>query len=228
MYLPESIQRILFLFEDRTGALGPTLAVAYTLAAAAILLAAWRTRVSGRAVSGILALMWLSMGALLLSYLNRGAFIAGILFVVEGILLLLIGVLLGRLSYRPRADAYTIVGAAFIFYALVIYPILVWALGHGYDPSAFGEYAPRTAAAFTFGILLWADRKVPWYTIIIPLVWSLCGVLVAYEVDTWEDLGLVIAGITGTVLLSIRNRRAYHRLSPSVTLRYSPDRRHED
>ena len=212
MSLKHTLLVIQHLFGRGGQFLLPTWVTAYVLAVAAILLVAWRTRLSGRIVSGILALMWLFLGA----YYSLEAFppshwlnsIPAVLFLAEGILLMAFGVLRDRLFYRLRVDVYTITGAILVVYTLVIYPVLANNPGWGYYASGIDTFAPHTAPVFTLGILLWVVRKVPWYLILIPLVWLLLhllleGVLTGY----WEDIGLCVVGFVGIALLFIRNRR---------------------
>jgi hypothetical protein len=46
---------------------------------------------------------------------------------------------------------------------------------------------------------------VPWGLLIIPLFWGLGGVL-PVSVGILEDIGLIVAGVVGTVLLVLRDR----------------------
>ena len=92
-----------------------------------------------------------------------------------------------------------------MLYAIIIYPILNYVFGHWWPSNpTFGWPCPRTI--FTFGLLLWTNKKVPKYILIIPLIWALIGMSAAINLGIWEDLGLIVAGILGVVLLWIRDR----------------------
>jgi hypothetical protein len=68
--------------------------------------------------------------------------------------------------------------------------------------------APCPTTIFTFGILLWATKPVPAYLLIIPLLWSFFGIIAAVNWRVYQDYGLVVAGVLGTILILIRNRKA--------------------
>lgn len=68
--------------------------------------------------------------------------------------------------------------------------------------------APCPTTIFTFGLLLWAATPVPAYLIIIPLIWAFIGMSAAVNLQVPQDYGLVAAGVIGTVLIVIENRKA--------------------
>jgi hypothetical protein len=61
---------------------------------------------------------------------------------------------------------------------------------------------------FTFGVLLWTDKKVPLYVLVIPLLWSLIGFSAAFLLRISEDIGLLLAGIIATTLLLFRRHKS--------------------
>ena len=128
------------------------------------------------------------------------------LFVVQGIVLAFSGLIRNSLSFEFRSDAYGIAGGVLLLYALIVYPILGYLQGHGYPQSpTFGLPCPTTI--FTFALLLWADKRVPVYVLVVPFLWSLLGSSAALSLGILEDIGLLVAGLCGTVLVIVRNRR---------------------
>ncbi|MGB8815690.1 MAG: DUF6064 family protein [Minisyncoccia bacterium] len=126
------------------------------------------------------------------------------MFIIQGILFIIVG-LKDKISFNFRKDLYGITGVIFLLYGLIIYPILNYVFGHHWPSNpTFGLPCPTTI--FTFGLLLWTDKKVPKFVLIIPFLWSLIGVSAVISLGIWEDLGLVFAGVLGTVLLWIRDR----------------------
>jgi hypothetical protein len=98
---------------------------------------------------------------------------------------------------------------------LLIYPVLGYFLGHVYPHSpTFGLPCPTTI--FTFGLLLWADNKVPKYLLVIPLLWSLIGFLAAFQLGVLEDVMLLITGLVATTLIWYRDKVA-GKLVPSFS-----------
>jgi hypothetical protein len=116
------------------------------------------------------------------------------------------GLIRKKISFEHRKTPNNIIGILFLLYALIIYPVLGQNLGRGYPYSpTFGLPCPTTI--FTFGILLFANKKMPWHLLIIPLLWSIIGFTAALTLTIYEDVGLLVAGVTGFVLLMIENRK---------------------
>jgi hypothetical protein len=86
--------------------------------------------------------------------------------------------------------------------------------GHSYPYSpTFGLPCPTTI--FTFGILLFADKKFNILLLLIPLIWSVIGFGAALNFSVFEDYGLLIAGITGFLLLMVYNKKSSPALKTS-------------
>ncbi|MGD8628424.1 MAG: DUF6064 family protein [bacterium] len=208
--IPFTAEEFLRLFETYNNAIWPMQIIAYLLAGLAIFLTVKRTAISRRLIGLVLAFFWLWMGIvynlIFFTALNRAAYGFGTAFIVQALLFLVICVWKDRVSYGPRPDIYTFTGAIFILYAMVVYPVLGRALGHP-CPScpAFGV-TPCPTTIFTFGLLLFAGRRVPWYLLIVPLLWSLVGFQAAFFFTILEDFALPAVAVLGTVMILIRNR----------------------
>lgn len=72
---------------------------------------------------------------------NPAAYLFGALFILQGGLLLFFGVFQNKLSFRFRTNTYGIVGIILIVYALIVYPVLGFFLGHRHPVS--GCRAPQ-------------------------------------------------------------------------------------
>jgi hypothetical protein len=68
------------------------------------------------------------------------------------------------------------------------------------DAAGGGRARPTTI--FTLGVLLLARPRVAPWLVAIPFLWSLLGVSAAAQLGIREDLGLVVAGVLGTALLT--------------------------
>jgi hypothetical protein len=92
--------------------------------------------------------------------------------------------------------------------------VLGYFLGHVYPHSpTFG--APCPTVIFTFGLLLWTDKKLPKYLLGIPLLWSLLGISAAVQWGVLEDVMLLISGLAATAMIVYRDK------TESVTPAYS-------
>jgi hypothetical protein len=152
---------------------------------------------SDRVIGVLLGSLWLWMGAVyhlgFFRQINPAATVFGALFVLEGVLLLVVTGHRGRLHFAWTRTTPGTVGAALIVYALIIYPILAYALGHRFPATpTFGLPCPTTI--LTLGLLLWAAPPRPWSVLVIPQAWSALGASAAVQLGAWEDLGLVAAG----------------------------------
>jgi len=192
----------------------PMVIVTYLLGAIALVLAVKKTKYSNRTISGILVFLWLWAGivscVVFFAWMFGGGamwYFSGLIFVVGGILFLVFGVIRSSLSFKFTGDSYNILGAVIVVYSMLIYPIIGSLTERGYPAyPIFGTF-PCPVTIFTFGLLLWADRKVPRIVTVMPLVWALMGVYPAFVYQVWADVGLIILGVVGFVTILRRNAK---------------------
>jgi len=210
--LPFTTEQFLDTFGRYNQAIWPLQIVAYALGVLAVFLALRPGRWSSRLVAATLGVFWLWTGTVYhLVYfrqINGAAVLFGALFIAQGALWRLVGGARPRLAFRTHRDLGGLVGALFIAYALVGYPLLGLALGQSFPRMPTFGVTPCPVTIFTFGLLLWTEHHVPRLLLVIPLAWSLLGVSAAISLDVGEDLGLVVVGLLGTALLVWRDRRA--------------------
>lgn len=211
MNLPFTTDQFLSVFEQYNQSIWPFQGVLNFLALGVLVLAFKRTHSSDKIIAGILAFFWLWTGiayhAAFFGAINPAAYVFAVLNVVQGIIFLFFGVFKSRLTFRYQSNLFGIIGAAFVVYALIVYPALGYLLGHVYPKSpTFGLPCPTTI--FTFGVLLWANVKIPKVVLIIPFLWSLIGFSAALTMGIREDIGLLVAGIVGLALIIIRDKHA--------------------
>ena len=212
MEMPFTVQQFFDVFGTYNLAIWPIQLLAYAVGIAVLVLSFYESRLAAQIVSGILAFFWIWIGVLYhivhFSVINSVALIFGFFYILQGLLFLLVGTIFGRLSFRFRLEPLPIIGGCFIIYAMIIYPFLGSMFGHSYPNTPMFGVAPCPTTIFTFGILLWTTKSVPAYLLIIPLLWSIVGMSAAVNLQVPQDYGLVIAGILGTVLILIENRKA--------------------
>jgi hypothetical protein len=210
MTLPFTADQFLEVFKNYNLAIWPMQIIAYVLGIAALLLTIKRARYSGRMMWGVLSFYWLWMGGIYhliyFASINPAAYGFGLLFIVQGILFAGIGVSKRDIRFRFKFNSSFVVGVAFILYAMLGYPILGHLSGHGFPHSPIYGVAPCPTTIFTYGILLWAEQKIPRYILVIPTLWSVIGFLAAIYLDIHEDIGLLVAGVIGVPLIVFRGR----------------------
>jgi hypothetical protein len=210
MRLPFDTHQFFSVFVRYNTAVWPA-QVALTLAAlCAVALALWPRRGSDRTIAVILGVLWLWMGVVyhlvFFRSINPAAVVFGILFILEGVLLIVFGGWLGRLRFAWTPTISGLLGAALISYALLVYPTLTLVLGHQYPAApTFGLPCPTTIV--TLGLLALTSSRPPLSVLAIPLLWSAVGVSAAVQLGIWEDLGLVAAGGLTFLLTQVPPRR---------------------
>jgi Family of unknown function (DUF6064) len=214
--IPFTVGQFLDVFARYNVAVWPAQLFLYAMGIFAICLALQRKASLRKSVSFILALFWIWMGLVyhfwFFSVINRAALIFAAFFVLQGVLFFIAGVLKQPLRFRFRLNLNGIVGSVFLVYALFVYPALGHWFGHRYPATpTFGLPCPTTI--FTFGVLLWTDRRVPLYLVPIPLAWSFIGFWAAISLGISEDVGLLTAGLLGSLLIVSRDREVQKRAS---------------
>jgi hypothetical protein len=208
--MPFTVDQFMHVFKLYNLSVWPTQIILNILALVAIFLAIKKYRFSDRINSGILGFLWLWVGIVYhlvhFTSINKAAYLFGVLFIMQAFIFIYAGIVKDHLSFNYQTNIYGITGVVFLLYALILYPELGHLFGHIYPKSpTFGLPCPTTI--FTFGLLLWTDKKIPKYIVIIPFLWSIVGFSAAVNLKVYEDFGLLITGIVGTVLILLRDRK---------------------
>jgi hypothetical protein len=210
MKFPFTTEQFLRVFADYNRAIWPMQIFAYALAAVVFVFVTVRTGYARRIVMSVLAFFWVWIGVVyhirFFARINPPAYVFGGLFIVQAIIFSLFGTIKNTVGFAFRPDIYGLTGILFVLYATVVYPLIGNTLGHGYPRAPMFGVAPCPTTIFTFGVLLWADKKVPFSFLVIPLIWSIIGFLSAVFFGIVEDTGLLVAGVGGTILILIKNR----------------------
>lgn len=216
MDLPFTTEQFLNIFKDYNTAIWPAQLIAYLLGFTAVAFAFHRQASAGPWVLAILGLFWSWMGAiyhiLFFSSINKAAVLFGSLFLVQGVLFIYTAAKQPP-DFGHSADGYGITGSLFIHYAVLIYPILGALLGHGYPHAPMFGVAPCPTTIFTFGILLWARDPIPGWLLVIPVLWSIIGFTAVLRLGIRKDIGLLVAGAVGAVMILYRNRKRKRELA---------------
>jgi hypothetical protein len=209
--MPFTVDQFFNVFGSYNTAIWPAQVVAYVLGLLALALAFRASKLSGRIVSGILGLFWIWMGVayhiVYFSKVNPAAVIFGGCFVLQGALFILLGTIGGKLSFAFDKRLLPVLGLCFALYGLLIYPLLGIFFGHSYPRIPMFGVAPCPTTIFTFALFLWAAKRVPLYMLPIPFLWSILGSTAAVNLRVPQDYGLLLAGVLGTGLVVLQNRR---------------------
>jgi hypothetical protein len=192
-------------------AIWPTQMIAYGLGLLTILLILRPLKGSDKVISTLLAGAWLWIGVVYhmgyFATINLAAWLFGVLFIVQGLLLLWAGTLRGQLVFRFIPDRYGWIGLGLLLYAMAGYSLLGWLTGHGWPQVLLFGVAPCPTALSTLGILLLTVQRVPVLLLVIPILWSLIGGMAVWLLNIPEDLGLLVGGVLAAWLIIWKNRR---------------------
>lgn len=198
----------------------PMFVITFALGVIVIFLAFRKSKYSDKFAAAVLSFLWLWSG-LVFFILFVGPvdfeifglslpgmwYISGILFVAQGILIAVFGVIKSSLCYRFGQDRYGLVGALLVVYAMVIYPFVGLLNGLVYPRYPVFGIFPCPVTIFTFGLLQWLDKKTSIFVAIIPLIWAVLGFIPVLVYGVWADVGLILSGVIGFPLILIRNRK---------------------
>jgi len=155
---------------------------------------AWASRASYLVLSLLWAWMAVAYHFIFFSDINPAAWVFGAAFLFASAAFAWAGLVRTDVSLRPVPGVRAIVGGTLMVFALLLYPVIGYFLGHRY-PSAptFGLPCPTTI--FTLGVLLFSVKPVARWAFVVPLLWAAVGSLAAFQLGVIEDFGLLVAGI---------------------------------
>jgi hypothetical protein len=210
--LPFTPEQFLIVFVNYNHAIWPAQIAAYLLGGLAVVLLFRKVPESDRAIAGILAAMWLWTGffyhGIWFAAINKAAYVFAALFMVQGCYFVYAGVYRRQLRFGIRRGLAAWVGAAFVAYAAVVYPLIGAATGHSYPAMPMFGVTPCPVTIFTFGMLLLTVHPVPRWLLVILIVWSLIGGSAAILLNVPQDWLLLLSGCIAVPLMVVRDRRA--------------------
>lgn len=204
-----TIDDLLLVFERFNLAIWPLQIISYILGLLAVIFAIKQTKYSIIVVSAILSFYWLWAGIVFCliywapSYIYAYGF--SFLCIIQG-LLFLMSAIKPKLSDCPRTNLYFTVGIIVVIYAMVVYPVFGYLLGHIYPKFLPLGLVPCPTTIFTFGLFLLLNKKFPRYYLIVPFIVAIASLLAIYK-GVYEDIGLFLAGLIGTFLILKRDKR---------------------
>lgn len=130
----------------------------------------------------------------------------GRVFTLQGLLLAIAGSQGWDLVIQVRRDTSSAVGAPFISYALVGYPVVGLLTGDTLRNMPLFGVSPCATVTFFFGPMLWAVPPLPKYLLLIPLVWALTAGPPNMATGVVVDYGMLVAAVITTGLIIWRDR----------------------
>jgi hypothetical protein len=213
--LPFTREQFVAVFADYNLGVWPAQVLAYLLGLVMVVLLFRRSRTGNPIIGGGLAAMWVWTGCayhwLYFSSINKAALVFGVLFVLQGVILLIASVLRDRLEFGVPAGPTAWLGWAFVLYAAALYPLIGTWTGHHYPGMPMFGITPCPVTIFTFGLLLLTTAPVSRWILLIPFVWSLIGGSAALLLNVPQDWLLLLSGFITIPVLVVRDR--VHRIA---------------
>jgi hypothetical protein len=195
---------------EYNNAIWPAQIISYVLAIIIIINSVKQWKVSNEINTTILAILWIWNGAvteiLFFSKFQTQYYVWGILWILQGIFFIIIG-FKNKFDYKIQKNWYSYAGILFILYALVVYPLIGSFVGHGFPRGPIFGVAPCPVCVFTFGVLLFVDKKVPISVLLFPLLWAILSIYPIIMMGIIADVGEIVVAVIGFTLIVIRNRR---------------------
>ena len=127
-------------------------------------------------------------------------------FTLQAVLLVVAGVARSDLVIRPRWDLASGLGAVFIAYALIGYPLVGVLGGHALRAVPVFGVSPCASVIFFFGLLLWAVPPAPTYVLLLPLAWALGAAPPDLSRGVAADYGMLVAALLTAGVIVWRDR----------------------
>jgi len=208
----EPLAAFLARFARGNAAIWPMQLVWYASAVAIVGLAWWPIRRASQLICLLAAAYFAWIGIAYFGVLFSGthpAWVSGLFvaaFILEGILFLVAGIVRRDLVIAPRWNLASVLGAVFIIYALVAYPLIGLLGGQPLGSLPVIGLAPCPTTIFVFGLLLWARPPAPKYLLLLPLAWALCASPGNIAMGHVADFGMALVGVITVGLIIWRDR----------------------
>lgn len=203
-------EQLLEVFATYNQQIWPMQIVAYLLGIAGLVLVIWGRPFVNRVVPAGLTFLWMWVALLFWLPGARQGFAPGYIFVAiflgQGFLFLSQTVR-PKVSFDFQHNLASWTGILFVLYALVGYPAIGWIVNHIYPQAPPFGLTPCPLVAYTFGLLLITNARVPKILLILPLFYAVSGFYWA-TIGMVEDIGMAVSGLVGAWLIWTRDAQA--------------------
>lgn len=204
MKTPFTTAQFFSVFESYNSTVFPAQIIILLAGLFSLLVLFSKRRGKNRAIGGLLAFLWIWMGAVyhiaFFSSINPAAFAFGALFILEGAFLIIEAFKRKKLVFQFKKDLSGYLAIFFILFGTVIYPIVSYFMAGAFSLTiSFGLPCPTTI--FTFGFLMLARKNLSKYLVIIPTIWALIGTTAALNFSVYQDFMLLLTAIVANLVI---------------------------
>ncbi|HNW73097.1 MAG: DUF6064 family protein [Bacteroidales bacterium] len=210
MNIPFTTSQFFGIIENYNEAVFPTQILLVLLGFGCLFLLHSSFRLRDRLTGTYLGFLWIWMGAAyhlaFFTRINPAAYLFGALFIIQGLLFLYETWIRKSPQFRMECSATAYTGYFFLWFGLVIYPVLTYFIeSTRHTTIVMGLPCPTTI--LTFGLLLIAGKTLPKYLLIIPFLWALVGTTAAFKFGVIPDYMLILAAVITVILRFIKKRQ---------------------
>ena len=211
MTLPFTKDQFLDIFQQYNYSLGLAVLVLWLFTVGTIVFWLFSNRVNDKWLVVLLIIHWLWAGFLYhifyFAHINPVAYLFGILFIIQAVLLYWFGIKNTRLRFVATLRGWSMIAIALVIYSLA-YPFVGLALEFQYPRLAtFG--VPCATTLLTAGLLLTTAPPAPRSVLIIPIIWSFIGGSAAYLLHIYQDWLLLVAAILMLAFIAIPGAKIF-------------------
>ncbi len=156
------------------------------------------------------ATVWIGIGVgyfgLHFSSLNWAAWLSAFFFILQGALLVWVGVVRNRLGLEFDGSLSGWTGIVFLVTAIAVYPLLSLATGTGLAAIPTVGIVPGPTVLMTWGFLLMTAARPPLALTLIPFIMAFIGAAAGWLIGLPADLVLPLAAIVGLWPVLARRR----------------------
>jgi hypothetical protein len=203
------LSQFLATFGRASAAVWPAQIVWYLAAVAIVALALWPVRRSSQLICALVAAYFAWIGIAYFAWQMPGvhySWLWATMFTLQAALLVVAGIVRSDLVIRPRWDLVSGLGAVFMAYALIGYPLVGVLGGHALRVVPVFGVSPCASVMFFFGLLLWAVPPAPKYVLLLPLAWALGAAPPDLARGVAADYGMLVAALITAGVIIWRDR----------------------
>lgn len=205
------------LFELHNAAVWPLQILALLLGALVLAFVLRPCKGSDRLIAAVLAAAWIFVGWVFLMIrfepVNWAVVYVMPAFMLQALLLVLLGSVTRHLRFRAGKRPPEIVGLALFIYALFLHPFAAPLFGRPFEAAEVVGIAPDPTAIATLGLLLTVSTtRLTWLLMPVPLAWCLISaatLLAMNATDAW-----VLFAAASIAILSCLGIRGWRAINP--------------
>lgn len=204
MKTPFNTDQFYQVFERYNSTIFPAQLIFLILGVAALFLILSEKSYKSKLTTGFIGILWVWSGLIyhiaFFSETNKAAYLFGLIFIIQGILIL-INAVNNRLVFSFKLESRMYFGLFFILFGLIIYPT-IGVFIHGTTNPIISLGLPCPTTIFTLGFFMLTNTRFPRYLLIIPSLWAIVGLGAAINFGIYQDLMILITAFFAIYFLN--------------------------